>query len=52
MISAVTAITNYGFELEGTFRAGVVKNGRILNQKMYAIIKEEIGTRQIGAPEG
>lgn len=29
-----------GFELEGTLRSNAVKNGRILDMKMYSLIKE------------
>lgn len=34
-----------GFQYEGTLRKNAVKNGRVIDMKMYARLKAEIGTK-------
>ena len=41
--ASVRVLEKAGFEREGRLRAGVFKNGRILDQLLYAKIKEGIG---------
>ncbi len=33
-----------GFQYEGTLRDNAVKNGRVLDMKMYSLLKSEVGT--------
>lgn len=39
-IASCKVLEKCGFELEGILRKNAIKNGKILNMKMYAIIKE------------
>ncbi len=32
-----------GFQYEGTLRSNAVKNGKVIDMKMYSLLKEEIG---------
>ena len=32
-----------GFQYEGTLRSNAVKNGRIIDMKLYSLLKSEIG---------
>ena len=31
-----------GFQYEGTLRSNAVKNGRVIDMKMYSLLKEEL----------
>lgn len=39
-IPSCRALEKAGFQLEGTLRKNAVKNGKILDMKMYALVKE------------
>lgn len=40
-VASCIVLEKAGFELEGTLRKNAIKNGEILDMKMYSIIKEE-----------
>lgn len=42
-IASCRVLEKAGFQLEGLLRKNAVKNGRVLDMKMYALVKEDAG---------
>ena len=43
-IASCRVLEKAGFQYEGTLRSNAVKNGRVIDMKMYSLLKEEIKT--------
>ena len=41
-IASCRALEKAGFQYEGTLRSNAVKNGKVIDMKMYSLLKEEI----------
>ena len=41
-IASCRALEKAGFQYEGTLRGNAVKNGKVIDMKMYSLLKEEI----------
>ena len=41
-IASCRALEKVGFQYEGTLRSNAVKNGKVIDMKMYSLLKEEI----------
>ena len=41
-IASCRVLEKVGFQYEGTLRSNAVKNGKVIDMKMYSLIKEEI----------
>ena len=41
-IASCRALEKTGFQYEGTLRSNAVKNGKVIDMKMYSLLKEEI----------
>lgn len=41
-IASCRVLEKAGFQYEGTLRSNAVKNGKVLDMKMYSLLKEEI----------
>ena len=41
-IASCRVLEKAGFQYEGTLRSNAVKNGKVMDMKMYSLLKEEI----------
>ncbi len=41
-IASCRVLEKVGFQYEGTLRSNAVKNGKVMDMKMYSLLKEEI----------
>ncbi len=41
-IASCRALEKAGFQYEGTLRSNAVKNGKVIDMKMYSLLKEEV----------
>ena len=43
-VASCRVLEKAGFQYEGTLRDNAVKNGRVIDMKMYSLLKSEVGT--------